>query len=762
MKYSIIIPTYNELDLLTACISSVFRNTKDFELIVVDNGSTDNTQTYLNFLVSSHSNVLFASLKKNMGFAPAVNIGLARAKGEYIILLNNDTLATPGWAFNMVSCIPKAEKFFCVNNIALVGPVTNNAGGDQQIESDKYSIEQLDTAALEHHKQHSGAFSIAGFLSGFCLLFNRKVFEKIGGFDESYKVGGWEDNDFCLRAALAGFKAVIDKSTYIHHYGQTTLKKLKKPYPPVFLSNQLYFFSKFYDDNHKKLITVCRARNADSYLPSYLSGASKFSDEIIVLLDRTSDNSEKICNSFTKVTEVIHINSGFDEYRDRSILLRKAQEHGANWVLSLDVDEIVEDSFTYEYCHSLLNPLNPEILCYDVSFRNFFNGRTHFRSDGIFGNLHGVRLWRILPDQKIRTLGHSGLHCTHGPMMPPFYSRFLRTRIKHYGYDTPDKCKTKYDWYTKLDPDPDLHSTGPTGYNHLVSSSYSLINWQENCSITLCMIVRDEEMNLFGFLSKYYQFFDDIVIVDTGSKDRTIKIAETFGCRVFTFKWCDDFSKARNFAKSKCTTPWIFFLDPDEEIDVKDFSIIFKLTEGSSVAYLFQVFNFLKDGTIAYSDNVRLIRNTPEIYFSNYVHENISASVSKNHLDVGISPISIRHFGYLKGDKIAKSKASLYGIMLKRQIRDYPKNPIGYFHYAFHQFRANHDELAVLNLKKCLELQSTFFLADKELALYYLKLSHRYFSDLKDIIPNNHYFYNWAQEVFKRADFTLNCYPDTN
>ena len=100
--------------------------------------------------------------------------------------------------------------------------------------------------------------------------------------------------------------------------------------------------------------------------------------------------------------------------------------------------------------------------------------------------------------------------------------------------------------------------------------------------------------------------------------------------------------------------------------------------------------------------------------------------------------------------------------MLKRQIRDYPKNPIGYFHYAFHQFRAGQDEYALNNLKKCLKLQSTFFLADKELALYYLKLSHKYFSELKDIIPNNHYFYNWAQEVFRRVDFALNCYPDSN
>ena len=148
MKYSIIIPTYNELDLLTACISSVFKNTRDFELIIIDNGSTDNTRIYLDFLVSSYKNVFFGTLKKNMGFAVAVNVALPKAKGKYIILLNNDTLVTPGWADSMVSAISPAEKFFSVDNISLVGPVTDNAGGNQQIEVDRYFPDQLDDSAL--------------------------------------------------------------------------------------------------------------------------------------------------------------------------------------------------------------------------------------------------------------------------------------------------------------------------------------------------------------------------------------------------------------------------------------------------------------------------------------------------------------------------------------------------------------------------------------------------------------------------------------
>jgi len=760
MKYTIIIPSFNELDLLTACISSVFRNTKDFQLIVVNNGSSDNTRNYLEFLVGSYPNVLAAHLDKNMGFAQAINTALPKSQGDYIILLNNDTLVTPGWADNMVSCIPKAEKFFDCSPIALVGPVSNNAGGDQVIETDKYQVSQIDNAAIDHHKEYKDSMTLSGFLSGFCLLFKREVYDTIGLLDTKFKIGGWEDNDYLLRAYLAGFKSVIDRSTFIHHYGQTTLNKLKDPYPPVYFSNQLYFYSKYFSDSKKKLITICRARNASEYLRHYLRSTSIYSDEIIVLLDRTTDYSAEICKKYVKVTEVIEMDSNFDEYRDRNILLQKAREHDADWILSLDSDEILEDSFTYEYAHLLMQPLNPEILSYDFNFRNFFNGQTHFRCDGVFGNMHGARMWRVLPKQKIRSLGHSGLHCTHGPQFPPFYIRPVRARIKHYGYDTPKKCQDKYNWYTKIDPDPDKLSTGPEGYKHLISPSYSLVKWRENCSVSLCIIAKNEEINLFNLLSQYYSFFDDLVVVDTGSTDRTVKIAKTFGCNVYKHKWTHDFSKARNFAKSKCTTDWILFLDPDEQIDVRDFPFLYRLLEDSPDAYLFQVFNYLKDGSIAYSDNVRLLRNIPEIYFSNYVHENISKSVSEFHLNVGISPVNIRHYGYLKSDKIANVKSNAYKKMLKRQIRDYPKNPIGYFHYAFHHFKAKHDDLAIKYLKMCLTLQPTFFLADKELALYYLKLSHKYFSELKDIIPSNHYFHAWSQEVFKRIDFAINCFPN--
>ena len=760
MKFSIVIPTQNNLPLLAECLASVFRNTKDFELIVINDASTDSTVNYLSSLVAIYPNFVFATLSKGVGFAGAVNFGLEKAKGDYIIVLNNDTVVTTGWADRMVSVIPKALKHFDIQKIGIVGPVTNNAGGAQQIEHDQYDVDNIDSFSPGHAETFKNSFMLSGFISGFCMLITRECFNAVGLFDIGFKIGGWEDNDYCLRAYNAGFNAVIDQSTFIHHYGQSTLKQLKVNYSKVFRSNQLFFLNKHFSNKPLKLITVCRARNAASYLTAFLTSASVYSDEIIVLLDRCSDDSNVICKQFPKVSQILYNSDNFDELRDRTRLLNAASEHKADWILSLDADEILEDSFTYDRAHELMSPLNPEILGYMFNFFNFFNGQTHYRTDGIFGNMHGTRMWKALPFQHPRSMGHKGLHCTHGPMLPKHYLRIINSRIKHYGYDSPEKCKEKYDFYTSLDPNPDPISVGPDGYSHLVSDSLSLNRWNENVSLSLCMVVKDEEINLFAFLAQYYHYFNEIVIIDTGSSDRTIKVAQTFGAKVFHFKWNKDFSAARNFAKKQCSCSWILSLDPDEGLDRSDFHIIYKLIESSSDAFLFQVINYLPDGHSAYSDNVRLIRNIPEIYYSNFVHENITKSVSKNKLLVSVSPIFIKHYGFLKDDKIKAAKTASYLNMLRRQIKANPKDASGYFHLAFHLFDQKKESEAFDMLYKCISLQSTFFLAHKELGLKYLDKALFHFNELKDIIPDNHYFYQWSHEVANRINYSLKCDPN--
>ena len=85
-------------------------------------------------------------------------------------------------------------------------------------------------------------------------------------------------------------------------------------------------------------------------------------------------------------------------------------------------------------------------------------------------------------------------------------------------------------------------------------------------TLSLCMIVKDEEKNLNNCLSSCSSLFDEIIIVDTGSTDRTKEIAKKYTNNIYDFKWCDDFSKARNYSFSKATKEYIMWLDADDII----------------------------------------------------------------------------------------------------------------------------------------------------------------------------------------------------
>ena len=88
----------------------------------------------------------------------------------------------------------------------------------------------------------------------------------------------------------------------------------------------------------------------------------------------------------------------------------------------------------------------------------------------------------------------------------------------------------------------------------------------ENPKLSVCMIVRDEEKNLPRCLESVESVADELIIVDTGSKDNTISIAKDFGAKIFHFEWCDDFSAARNQYLKYATGNWILQIDADEEL----------------------------------------------------------------------------------------------------------------------------------------------------------------------------------------------------
>jgi O-antigen biosynthesis protein len=210
---SIILVTYNQLAYTRQCLESIrFRTDEPYELIVVDNGSTDGTVDYLRSLEGVNLIVNLA----NRGFPAAANQGLRAAQGNNLLLLNNDTIVTTGWLRRLLSALHADPA------IGLVGPFSNNISGYQEIPVSYGSLESLDGFAWDLSQSRRNERIPVEYLVGFCLLFRRELTARIGFLDEQFGVGCFEDNDYCRRAQQVGYQTVIAADAFVHHFGSRT------------------------------------------------------------------------------------------------------------------------------------------------------------------------------------------------------------------------------------------------------------------------------------------------------------------------------------------------------------------------------------------------------------------------------------------------------------------------------------------------------------------------------------------------------------
>jgi tetratricopeptide (TPR) repeat protein len=165
------------------------------------------------------------------------------------------------------------------------------------------------------------------------------------------------------------------------------------------------------------------------------------------------------------------------------------------------------------------------------------------------------------------------------------------------------------------------------------------------------MIVRNEEANLPGCLASAADLVDEIVVVDTGSTDRTKEVAGRLGARVYDFPWCDDFAAARNESLRHATGQWVFWLDADDRVDQQNHRKLHALLAGlkaENVAYLMRCCSSAgaTSGSAAAVDHVRLFPCHPEIRWQYRVHEQILPSVQRLGGSLRSTHIVIHHAGY--------------------------------------------------------------------------------------------------------------------
>lgn len=244
-KISIVILCYNQLEYTKQCVSSILDYTAypNYELILVDNCSQDGTAQWLEALAATCKNVKIVLNKTNRGFAGGNNDGIRVADGDYITLLNNDTLVTRGWLTGLL-------KHFTAEpgrRVGIVGPVTNSIGNEAMVKLDYRDIEDMPAAAYQYTADHmEEEYAHDGIMAMFCVMLSRELIDEVGLLDEGYGIGMFEDDDYSTAASKAGFTLVLAEDVFIHHFGSVSFKKLEdETYRKTFLKNQAYFEKKW-------------------------------------------------------------------------------------------------------------------------------------------------------------------------------------------------------------------------------------------------------------------------------------------------------------------------------------------------------------------------------------------------------------------------------------------------------------------------------------------------------------------------------------
>ena len=221
-KYSIVIPTYNNCDkYLKPCVDSIIKhsNMEDVELIISANGCTDETDVYLTLLSRSVPNLEVVWNDKSIGFSKATNEGIKKATTDKIVLLNNDTIILgSNW------------------------------------------LERLDVGDIGAVLTQYSNITDSYFAVFFCVMIQRRVFDKIGLIDEQYGIGGCEDIDFCYQAELNGFKIVdvgFRGDFPIYHVAEGTVydTSLVQNWKETFYKNELKLACKYNPDRYRFLLS---------------------------------------------------------------------------------------------------------------------------------------------------------------------------------------------------------------------------------------------------------------------------------------------------------------------------------------------------------------------------------------------------------------------------------------------------------------------------------------------------------------------------
>lgn len=329
-KIDIIMPVHNKLEYTKEAVTTLKQHTKqeDYHLVLVDDASNDKTEQYLNQLDNDRQlNCIGVVLPENVGWVKAINEGMRHVGAEFVLICNNDIHFSEGWLSTIL-------EYFKDEKVGAVGPTSNYVSGIQ------HQAYNLPTVVAEETKM----------LIGFFIVFRRSVLEKmkiqtdegVQYYDERFGMGGGDDLDISIRVREAGYKLMIARNVFIHHYGSVSFRSYiaKKRMP--------------YDEYWKKGEKILRAKWGDGKVNDLSKVEPRLRIGVCTPYRTNFVHTEFVKSLFgmTKVGQVLHIDSKRCMIAEaRNLMVKYAIEEGCTHVLFVDDDMV----FPHDTLLRLLN-----------------------------------------------------------------------------------------------------------------------------------------------------------------------------------------------------------------------------------------------------------------------------------------------------------------------------------------------------------------------------------------------------------------------
>lgn len=710
--YSIVISSINDnYRQLEDCLKSIAQYTEGtYEVIVVLGGE----QPLSEAVVGKFEHATVVKTDQQLHFSAAYNTGLRAATGQYRIALNDDTEVTPGWNTRMLAAMTDFQKYFPhMPKPGIVGPGSNYVGGVQHVGGTQ-GVTRANY--MDFWKQNFAEapkqYIPTTWISGFCMMISPEFWESLEGedfFDERF-VNGCEDNHVCIRALYAGWSLVYATDVFIYHEGSVSLKQVGD------MSQGTHAYLDYLRICREELapepkcgvgyrVKLTSQKHIDDFKRS-LQSAFRFADHLSFVFNDTDDDIVDEVLVYIRAYGTPHSvkrTQGHDEARDRQMAYQQCVDAGMTWYFSLDADEVLEDKVDRAYVRRLMETPRPDVVGYTCHWYTYWDkSEEFFRADGIFGNMMGGRLVRILPGHNMK-INESGLHMGNTPLIGMHGGfRVTGMRVKHLGYSTQEERERKYYFYSAIDKVRNPAEIGSEDYSHLIDNTAMLVRWREDSKIAVGTMVLNEERNLHNYLNIYWAFADELVFCDTGSDDRTVELLEFFGANVVRWSdvsevpWdrdCPNYGAARNIVLDmarKVGARWYWQVDVDEtprplEDGGDPLAKVRRMVDNADVdAYQFMFRNLNPSGTHTVSTTTRLMNITKPFEYYGTTHETVDRSRDEHNLRIARSPIEMVHTGWLIDSTAAKNKLKRYLRGNLRMIVNDEADPRGWNNAASH------------------------------------------------------------------------------